>query len=154
MSGQKRYDEQMSPSHRAGCSPWALLGCGCGLLAMIGIALVFLTLGANYAAARRTPAVDVRAYGQCQIHLRSLGRAIASYAKDHGAPPAKLDDLYPRYLLDQASLHCPLEVHGGVRYRYTPRTNPDPTTAVISCTNHKQGMLALQADGRVRLPER
>jgi hypothetical protein len=111
---------------------------------MLGIALVFLSLTIIHS--RRDPRKNVAALRACQLHLRSLGNALASYRHDFHKPPAKLDDL-SRYVLDPASLHCPLEGNGGVRYQYTPGK---PT--VITCPNHGWGPLILQADGKVRVP--
>ncbi len=125
------------------------MGCGCGLLGILGIALVFLSLSIAYTRGWRNPAWDVRAYGTCQIHLRSLKYALESYRRDFGKPPARLEDL-SRYVLDPATLHCPFEARGGKPYVYHP--GAVGTQPLITCDNHGQGELALQGDGKVHLP--
>lgn|GEM_PF-1746204 len=140
---------------RRGCSPWAWLGCGCGLVSMIGILLVFLSLGILGLHERADPAWNRQAYFDCQMNLRNLGRAIAKYRRDHnGALPAELADLQQYYISSAAWLHCPLKDRGLTveEYRYTPAP-ANPTDPLITCANHAQGTVILQHDGLMRIPD-
>ena len=136
---------------RRGCSPWALLGCGCGLLAMIGIVLVFLSLGILTLLGKTDARWNLRAYDQCQQHLLKLNSALEIYKTDYGALPPSLDALKEYYVDDPGWLHCPLE-EGRAPYRYTPQP-ARPTDPLITCDNHGQGPLVLLHNGRLRLPD-
>jgi len=138
---------------RHSCSPWALLGCGCGLVSMIGILLVFFSFGIFAIRERTNPYWNMRDDYACQMHLRNLGRAIASYRADHhGALPAGLAELKAHYIASPDWLRCPLGDRGlAVKaYRYT--TSPaKPTDPLITCPNHAQGPIILQHNGLLRL---
>ena len=138
---------------RRGCSPLSLMGCGCGLLAAIGIVLVFFILGMQYVYAHRDPiAWNRESYAQCQQNMAYLRQALLSYQKDHHQFPKRLDDLRGSYLDSDTRLRCPLEMQEhGIRYQYTPE-GANPTDPLITCSNHGQGTLVLQHDGRIRLP--
>ena len=63
-------------------------------------------------AARQKPASTAAAHAAaitCARHLEAIGRAIDAYQKEKGELPARLSDLYPRYLTDKALLHCPAD---------------------------------------------
>ncbi|HOF88009.1 MAG TPA: hypothetical protein PLZ36_07885 [Armatimonadota bacterium] len=144
----------MTTTRRArGCSLWAITGCGCGALAIIGILLVFALLLLRMERERRDPAWDHRAYGACLQHLRYLHGAAERFRLDHGRLPARLDDLNPVYLDTPARLRCPLAAAGrGEPYRYTPDAK-NPDDALITCANHGQGAIMVQRDGRLRVPK-
>jgi hypothetical protein len=141
------------PAHsKLGCSPWALMGCGCGLLSGVGILLVFFVLGVQMVHARHDTTWSRPALVQCQDNLRVLRDALASYQRDYHHLPARLEDLNPSYLDSPARLRCPLETLGhGTPYQYNPQAKK-PTDALITCTNHGQGTIALQVNGFIRLP--
>ena len=129
------------------------MGCGCGLLAMIGIALIFLALSIVDLRGRFDPTRDTAAYASCQRNLIHIGLAIASYRQDYRTPPDRLQQLSPHYLDDPARLRCPLAAIGlGRPYRYTP-TPARPTDPLVTCVNHGQGPISLLHDGRLRLPK-
>ena len=139
---------------RRGCSPWAFLGCGCGLLSMIGIAFVFFTLGIIYYLERTDPYWNMEAYRDCQTNLRYLGHAITSYRGDYNnALPTDLAQLKP-YIYSPVWLHCPLEDRKlPVKpYKYTPAST-GPDTPLITCPNHGQGPVILLHNGLLRLPD-
>jgi len=122
---------------------------------MIGILLVFFSLGILGLRERANPAWNRQAYYDCQVNLRNLGRAIDKYRQDNnGALPVELADLQRYYLSSPAWLHCPLKDRRltVAEYRYTPAP-ARPTDPLITCTNHAQGPVILQHNGLLRLPE-
>lgn len=131
---------------RVGCSPWTIMGCGCGLVAIVGIALVFLVLGFLYLRERRDASWSKADYALCQQHLVYLGRAIASYERDHHRLPPTFADLQPQYL--PTGITCPLE-HKGTSYTYHADART-PDSAMVTCPNHGQGPLILQRNGQIR----
>ncbi|MHB0937610.1 MAG: hypothetical protein ACYDCO_06145 [Armatimonadota bacterium] len=140
---------------RRGCSPWAYLGCGCGMLSMIGILFIFFTLGALTIRERTDPRWNMKAYDRCVMNLRNLGRAIASYRQDHhGALPADLAELQQHYISSPDWLRCPLAERGidTRQYLYTPASK-DAGTPLITCLNHAHGPVVLLHNGLLRLPE-
>ena len=94
---------------RAGCSATGLLGCGCGLLGMIGIIVIFLMLGFFYAKERMDQAWNRHDFNVCQQHLKYLGKALASFERDNHHLPRYLAELQPHYLDSPDMLRCPLE---------------------------------------------
>ena len=137
-----------------GCSPWAILGCGCGLLAIFGITFVFLLLGVSVMRERFDPKWNRAAYEGCQGNVRYLGWALESYRKDYHHLPARLEDLSPRYIDNLRRLHCPLEAaNSAVIYQYFPTDN-SPTDPLIACPNHGQGKIVLLRDGKLLLTEK
>lgn len=137
---------------RSGCSPWSLMGCGCGLLAGIGIMLVFFSMGILKIHEDRDPTWKRQDYAQCQDNLRYLRAAIASYERDYHHLPARLDDLSPQYVDNIERLRCPLEkLELGTHYRYTPNAVL-PTDPLITCTNHGHGPIVLRRNGIISLP--
>lgn len=140
--------------NRGGCSPWTLMGCGCGLLAGIGIMLVFVILGVQWVHARTDPRWNRQAYAQCQANVYNLAKALESYRQDYHHLPARLDELRTLNYLDQSSrLHCPLDSQElGTSYEYYPQATR-PTDPLLICRNHGQGVIVLQRDGRIRLPK-
>ena len=136
-----------TPSPR-GCSPWALLGCGCGLLAICGIALVFLLLGISDLRGRKDPAWNPAAYETCQHRLLLLGSALDSYRQDYHHRPARLEELAPRYVESRQGLRCPLG--GPETYRYFPNAAA-PTDILVECDEHGQGRILLLCNGKLLL---
>lgn len=140
---------------RRGCSPWAYLGCGCGMLSMVGILFIFFILGALTLRERTDPRWNMPAYSGCVTNLRNLGRAIASYRQDHrGALPADLSELEQNYISTPAWLHCPLAERGleTRAYRYTPNSK-NPNAPLVTCLNHAHGPIVLLHNGLVHVPE-
>jgi hypothetical protein len=137
---------------RPGCSPWALLGCGCGLVAGIGILLVFLLVGVIHIRERTQPHWDRAAYLTCQGNLRYVARALNSYARDHANQlPPTLDALLPHYIDAPTRLHCPLEARRhAAPYHYTPQVTR-PTAPLITCRNHGQNIIIVQRNRQLRL---
>ncbi|MHB9133807.1 MAG: hypothetical protein ACYDBB_22305 [Armatimonadota bacterium] len=135
---------------RFGCSPWAYMGCGCGLLAMLGILLVFGLLGYEFQQEKRHAHWNRAYYGTCQKHLSEIGRAITNYQRDYHQLPPKLANLVPTYL-DAEKLHCPLDTQAGVSYEYSPNVT-QPQELLVRCHRHGQGELALQRNGMLRVP--
>ena len=136
---------------RRGCSPWAMVGCGCGLLAMIGIGIIFLLLGVQFAQGRRSPSWSREDYARCAENLQVLGGAIASYEEDTHHLPRRLVDLEARYLDTPDRLQCPLQRRGiGRPYQFYPEAAL-PTDPLIRCDNHRQGPLILLRNGKVKL---
>ncbi len=145
----------MAPSkQRRSCAPMTLLGCGCGLLGMIGIVLVFLMLGYLYVKERMDPRWNRRDFAACQQQLLYLGKALASYERDNHHLPQRLEELSPHYLYSPDFLYCPLERNKiGEPYRYYP-TAQKPTDVVITCDNHGQETISLLRNGHLRLKKK
>ena len=131
----------------------ALLGCGCGLLAGIGILCVFALLTVQYVHERHDPRWSRQDLAICEDNLQYLKQALEQYQQDHSHQlPARLDDLRGHYLDTPARLHCPLELKDrGQEYLYTPNA-PHPTDPLITCRNHGQGTLVLLKNGHFRIP--
>lgn len=137
---------------RLSCSPLAVLGCGCGLAAMVGIALIFLLLGLNIARARRDPVrYAPQPFTACQAHLRLIASAVDSYQHDYHRLPTRLRDLQEHYLPSPDVLRCPLEASSGQAYVYTP-DGTEMSSPLVTCVNHGQGKLVLLRNGQIRLP--
>jgi hypothetical protein len=122
---------------------------------MVGIILVFFSLGILAIRERTNPYWNMQAYYDCQKNLRNLGRAIDIYREDHdGALPAEPAELEQQYISSPAWLHCPLADRNLTveDYRYTPAP-AKPTDPLITCPNHPQGSVILQHNGLLRLPE-
>ena len=135
-----------------GCAPLALLGCGCGLLAGIGIVFVFGLMLVQYMHERRDPTWSRQDLAACEQNLAYLKHALALYQQDHQQLPAHLEDLRGHYLDSPARLHCPLELTGhGKPYLYTPQAK-NPTDPIITCDNHGQGPLLLLKNGVIIVP--
>lgn len=140
-----------STQTRRGCQPWTLLGCGCGLLGMLGILLVFFALGIYYAHERHDPTWNRRDFNACQEHLKYLSKAIAIFERDNHRLPKSLNELQPRYLISIEMIHCPLEkTRKAASYQYNPAAK-NRTDALVTCDNHGQATLALQRGGLLRL---
>ena len=136
---------------RQGCAPLTLMGCGCGLLGMISILLVFLMLSYLYVKERQDQAWNRRDFALCQQRLLYLGKALASYEQDNHHLPRRLDELQPYYLYSPDKLRCPLEdKHIGEQFHYNPAANK-PLDAVITCDNHGQATIILLRNGQLRL---
>jgi hypothetical protein len=127
------------------------MGCGCAVPAVLGILVVFGMLWLGEARAQRDPRWDRSALATCEDNLRHIGLAIESYQGDHQRPPARLDDLVPRYI-DAWRLHCPLEARGGKAYRHTPDA-PGADAAIVTCENHAHGAVHLLRSGRIQPPK-
>lgn len=140
---------------KQGYSLWTLSGCGCGLLGVIGIMLVFFALGVQTVRERQNPAWNRKDYTVCQEHLNYLREALHSYQADHHHLPKTLNELQPRYLDTPQRLHCPVEACQGHAYRYTPN-NTTSNAPLITCNNHALGRLALLRNGQILygLPEK
>lgn len=140
---------------RRGCSPWAWLGCGCGMLSMTGLLLIFFILGVLTLRERTDPRWNMKAYNGCVNNLRSLEGALAIYRRDHhDALPARLSELEQHYISSTALLRCPLAERGVKtwEYRYTPQAKASDAP-LITCRNHAHGPVILLHNGRVRVPE-
>ncbi len=136
---------------RQGCAPLTVVGCGCGLLGMIGIVLVFLMLSFFYVQERRNPAWNRRDFQECEKHLHYLGKALANYKQDNHHFPQRLEELQPHYLYSPDLVRCPLEgTHLGAQYHYNPDARK-PLDAVITCDNHGQATIILLRNGQLRL---
>jgi len=126
------------------------MGCGCGMLGVIGILLVFLMMGIFYAHAKHNPSWNQHDFALCQEHMKYLREALASYKRDTGHLPVQLKELQPRYIYSPEVLHCPLErTAGGAPYRYNPNAK-NPMEALIICDNHGQATIMLQVNERLR----
>ena len=80
---------------------------------------------------------DAQARQQCKINLEEIGGALERYSRRNKQYPATLDLLYPNYLENQASLHCPSDPKPGVSYDYyPPAMNAPPKTLVAECQRH------------------
>ena len=143
-----------TPPRRPGCSPWAMFGCGCGMLGMIGIALVFLAIAFEISMSRQQPKWNREAFAGCELRLRKLSYSLSMYAKEHdGKLPARLEDLYPHYMTDPGQAHCPREGQPGtLEYRYLPSAAGNPEDPLVLCVNHGQGDIILQRNLQLRLP--
>ena len=103
---------------------------------------------------------------ECQKNLQhpdphntqDISGALERYARRNGKYPASLKELYPNFLENRRTLHCPADSRpvGVVSYEYTPPAmNAPPTTVVIRCGRHAiiRGqpplVLLLYKDGRV-----
>ncbi|MHB9023233.1 MAG: hypothetical protein ACYC7E_03535 [Armatimonadota bacterium] len=140
------------PRSRTGCSLWAYTGCGCGLIAMLGILFLFLLLGLQFARERRDPTMNRKAYSACMKNLIYLGLAIDSYQKDNRRIPDRLEQLDPRYLDSSERLRCPLDLPGQRReYEYFPQSTK-PTDPLIVCRRHGYGPLILLHNGKLAPP--
>lgn len=138
---------------RYGCSPWSLMGCGCGLLATIGILLIFLILSINFVHERRDPRWNRTDYALCQDNISYLHQAIVSYQRDYHHLPPTLDALRSSYLDRPSRLSCPLHRHQQMtEYIYHPDAKR-PTDTLIECRIHGQGSIVLERDGKIRLPD-
>lgn len=128
------------------------MGCGCGLLAAIGISMIFIILGFNVIQEKRNPIWDRAAYAQCQDNLCYLREAIDSYQRDYHHLPPDLNALRGSYLDRPSRLRCPLKIRElGTAYEYHPEA-VRPTDPFIICHNHGQGQLVLLRNGKVLLP--
>ncbi|HEY3376525.1 MAG TPA: hypothetical protein VGL77_03435 [Armatimonadota bacterium] len=137
---------------RRGCSPFTLLGCGCGLLAGLGLVCIFIIMTIQLVKERYDVTWKRQYFAECQDNLRYLKSAINNYQQDHHHLPAHLGDLSASYLDRSSRLHCPLELLGhGKPYIYTPN-GVGPTAPLITCPNHGQGPLILQHNGLIHLP--
>ncbi|MEI7833754.1 MAG: hypothetical protein WCJ56_11230 [bacterium] len=141
-------DKDERPRKKRLNSPFTLLGCGCSLVAVIGLLMIFIFLGVQVYRSR----LDVRwvrkDYAQCTRNLRQISIAIASYQEDTHKFPPSLEVLVPHYL-DAKYLRCPLEDKGvGKHYEYTTVGNEsDP---LVSCSNHLQGPVVLEHSLKIR----
>jgi len=143
-----------APPSPRGCSPWTVLGCGCGLVAIFGITFVFLLLSIALMRSRFDPKWNLRAYEDCQHHVRYLGWALQSYQLDYHHLPVRLEELSPRYLSDTHWLHCPLDAaHSAVVYQYFP-AGTSPTDPLVTCSHHGQGKIVLLHDFKLLLTEK
>ena len=144
-------NEERTGQTRQGCAPLALMGCGCGLLGMICILLVFLMLGYLYAKEHQDQRWSRCDFASCQQRLLYLGKALASYERDTHHLPRRLDELQPHYLYQPDTLRCPLEAkHLGEQFHYYPAAK-NPLDAVITCDNHGQATIFLLRNGQLRL---
>lgn len=66
-----------------------------------------IAFGRPAAAAPTAGRPAAAALAGCESHLRTLGRALAAYRRDHHALPPHLWDLYPKYVADKRVFHCP-----------------------------------------------
>jgi peroxiredoxin len=62
----------------------------------------------------------------CRRHLQAIGRALKAYKRANGSLPSHLSDLYPKYLKDKATLHCPADPTPGDPTAQVPSALPDP----------------------------
>lgn len=56
----------------------------------------------------------------CTQHLKTIGRALAQYQRDHGAYPPRLSALYPKYVKQKAIFFCPADKSLGRTRGYAP----------------------------------
>ena len=135
-----------------GCSPWAIMGCGCGFIGTLGILLVFVILALQTVKANHDSTWNRASYAQCQENLVSIGHAIHRYEKDFHHLPATLRDLSPQYVDNPNSMRCPLEMQEkGRSYQYQPLVK-SASDVLVSCDNHGQGRVCLLHDGHMQLP--
>ena len=135
-----------------GCSPYTLMGCGCGLLGIIGVVLVFLLLMTLSMREKRDPTWSREDYAVCQRHLAATKMALQSYQQDHGKLPQRLEELRGHYLEHPSTIRCPLAIKElGEEYHYNPNA-AHPTSALVVCSNHGQGRMVLQKNGLIKLP--
>jgi hypothetical protein len=128
---------------------WTAIGCGCAAPAVLGILLVFGLLIMQMAREQRDPRWSRAALASCTQNLHAIAGALDSYEKDHaGEKPLRLENLLPLYL-DAQRLRCPLSAQPGTGYTYTPTATGQ--AALVTCHNHGQGAVVVQADGRVRV---
>jgi peroxiredoxin len=52
---------------------------------------------------------DEETMNRCAHNLETIGKAIKAYQSDHHQLPAQLSDLYPKYVPDKATFHCPAD---------------------------------------------
>ena len=129
-----------------------LLGCGCGLLAGVGILLVFAMLTLQYVHERKDATWSREDLGVCEENIAYLKGALTLYQQDHHQLPSRLEDLRGQYLDSPARLHCPLALKDrGHAYLYTPNAQR-PTDPLITCTNHGQGAVYLLKNGKILVP--
>lgn len=135
-----------------GCSPWAIMGCGCGFIGALGVLLVFAILTLQAVKANQDITWNRGQFAQCQENLLYIGHAIQRYEKDFHHPPATLQELYPQYVDTANRLRCPLElIEKGRSYQYYPQAK-GADTEFICCVNHGQGRVCLLRGGQLRLP--
>jgi hypothetical protein len=61
------------------------------------------------APARQAAGPPTRQEATCRHQLQAIHHALFAYRRDHGAFPAYLSDLYPRYLRDRSLFRCPAD---------------------------------------------
>ncbi len=74
-----------------------------GLVAL-GIIVALIAVAVTPAVLSYRVVTKLRA---CEKNIKQLNVALAAYAKDHGAYPLKLSDLYPKYVGDLNVFICP-----------------------------------------------
>lgn len=111
---------------------WGLIGCG-GLLVVgiLCIGILFRSISGN-PEFKKVISGAVSA-SSCSQSLVSLRASLQSYRNDHdGKYPAKLADLVPKYVRDEAALGCPAT--GGnlpLPIEYTRPASDAPSDAVV-----------------------
>lgn len=81
---------------------------------------------------------QAQARQQCKVNLEEIGGALERYSRRNKAYPTSLDQLYPNFLENQATLHCPADPNpGAVSYDYYPPVMNAPGTALVAeCRRH------------------
>lgn len=80
---------------------------------------------------------QAQARQQCKLDLEEIGGALERYSRRNKQYPASLDLLYPNFLENQATLHCPADPKPGVSYDYYPPAMNAPGTALVAeCRRH------------------
>ncbi len=145
-------DNAEQPRKRRLNSPFTLLGCGCSLVAVIGLLMIFIFLGVQVYRSRLDVRWSREDYANCTRNMRQISIAVASYREDTHLYPPSLQALVPHYL-DARYLRCPLAEQGaGKLYEYSPAGNEsDP---LVSCNNHLQGPVVLEHSLKIRAKQR
>jgi hypothetical protein len=144
--------ELLKKTDKKQTSAWHAFGCGCGLIGVIGILVVFTFIFFEYAKSYKNPRWNRDDFAECQQRMLSLKTGIENYRKDNKEKnPKKLSDLKPKYLIDDKALICPrFGQNDTEQYIYSP----DSYTAdeeLIICRNHAQRIVILQGNLQLRL---
>ena len=124
------------------------------VIGILGMLWVFKLLSKN--PTLKQAVNDAQARNQCKANLEEIGGALDRYSRRNRQYPASLDLLYPNFLENQASLHCPSDLKPGVSYDYyPPAMNAPAKTLVAECRRHPTfenqppWKLKLYKDGKV-----
>ncbi len=126
---------QQKKSGGGGCLKVA--GIGCGILILIAIigGVVGWSLLMKNPTSRRIYQ-QFQSMGVCAANMGLVGKALNQYSADHnGRYPARLSDLYPKYITDRSKLVCPSAGSAPFEYRQPAPSDPDNRIAV-TCRQH------------------
>lgn len=127
---------QQKKSGTGTCLKVAGIGCLVIIVAVVGFGLfAYNKLGKD--PQFRNVFQQSQSMGRCVANLGIVAQGLKRYTADHGGQyPAKLADLYPKYVTDQAQLQCPTSAQVGMvcPYEYTrPSPNAPQSTVVLVC---------------------